>query len=101
MQFSDFEILTTEERCMRVPHKCTLGCQVLPSDHWPRAEFFEEHPENLKQLRKTITLHDYRKDPTLVTRMVEEFLQGQSTGVMKITLEKSISAQTISPKYFT
>lgn len=28
--------MTPEERNMRVPHVCTLGCQIAPTDHWPK-----------------------------------------------------------------
>jgi hypothetical protein len=27
--------MTPEERKMRVPHVCTIGCQIAPTDHWP------------------------------------------------------------------
>jgi hypothetical protein len=28
--------MTEEERAMRVPHACTLGCQIAPTDHFPK-----------------------------------------------------------------
>lgn len=91
----DFKSLTMEELCMRVPHKCLPGCQELPTDHWPRAEFFEENPEELKQLRKKITLFQHRTDPEFLSKIIEEFLDGQTTGTFIITLEKSTSADHV------
>lgn len=70
IEVMDYASMTTEELCMRVPHKCLPGCQVLPTDHWPRADFFEENQENLRQLRKTITLYSHRKDPDLLKKII-------------------------------
>jgi len=28
--------MTEQERAMRVPHVCTLGCQIAPTDHLPK-----------------------------------------------------------------
>ena len=33
--------MTEQERNMRVPHVCTLGCDTLPTDHLPKQRWVE------------------------------------------------------------